>query len=164
MIRKASNRFNDGRRFEGMVASTAVQYHYRKILRLEKVDPPTRIAGGRIIFLENPFADFTGGWTERGGRSIMLEVKSTSDDKLPIGGKLTDKQIAWLERWHHAGAAVGVLWEAAGAVGFLPIGRIVAVVKSGRRHLKFSEADPVAQGTGMILVDFVLNLRKWYPT
>lgn len=165
MIKKQSNRFNDGRRFEELVAAVAQHYHYKKILRMEKVDPPSIWAAGRLMLVANPFPDFTGSWTERGGRSLMFEAKSTSDDKLPIAkGKLTDKQIEWLERWHYAGAVTGVLWESKLRVGFLPIGRVVQVWKSGRRHFKFDEADPVPQGQGFILFDFVQNLRKWYPT
>lgn len=160
-----SNAKNDGRRFEDLFARVADQYHFRKLMRLEKVGPPVRFAGpGRIIFLENPFPDWTGTWTERGGRTVMLETKSTADDKLPISdSKLTDTQISWLEKWHYAGAVTGVIWESNFRVGFLPIGRIIQVWQSGRRHFKFEEADPVPQGNGFVLFDFIENIRRWYP-
>lgn len=160
-----TNRNNDGKRFERLFKQVADEYKYRRVLRMEKCDPPTRIVGpGKILFLENPFADFVGSWTERGGRSILLEAKSTQDDRLPMGtGKLSDKQIEWLYRWHCAGAVVGVVWEAAFKVGFLPIGKIKQIADSGRRHLKFEDADNVPQGRGLILFDFVQNLRRWYP-
>ena len=162
---RRTNRDNDGKRFEKHVADVAAVYFQKKILRLEKVDPPVRFIGpGQIMFLPNPFADFMGAWEERSGRALFLEAKSTKEDKLPIGkGKLTDDQIDWLIRWHTVGAAVGVVWESAFRVGFLPIGTIEAIRKSGRRHIKFEESDPVPQGQGLILFDFAVNLRRWYP-
>lgn len=161
-----TNAGNDGKRFEGLVKDVAADYFRKKILRLEKVEPPTRIVGpNRIIFLENPFADFMGTWEERGGRAMFIEAKSTKDERLPIGnGKLSDDQIDWLIRWHTCGAAVGVIWESAFRVGFLPIGTIEAIRKSGRRHIKFEEADPVPQGMGRCIFDFAQNLRRWYPS
>jgi hypothetical protein len=159
---------NDGRRFEDLFAKVAGEYMRRGILRLEKADPPTRVFGKppnvKIVFQENPFADWVGSWTERGGRMLLIETKSTQGDKLAIGGKLTDKQIEWLLRWHSAGAITGVVWESDFKVGFLPIGRIKTIVDSGRRHIKFAEADPIPQGMGFIIFDFVQNLRHWYPS
>lgn len=167
MKSKASNARNDGRRFEDLFRGVADQYHHLRLLRLEKCDPPTKVMGKRpfvnIIYQENPFADWVGSWTERGGRSLIIETKSTQEDKLQLGSKLSDKQIEWLQRWHSAGAVTGVVWEADFKVGFLPLGRIMDVVKSGRRHIKFAEADPVPQGKGFIMFDFIQNLRRWYP-
>jgi penicillin-binding protein-related factor A (putative recombinase) len=164
---QASNARNDGRRFEELFRGVADQYQHHRLLRLEKCDAPTKVLGVRpnvkVIFQENPFADWVGSWTERGGRALVLETKSTLEDKLTLGGKLSDNQIEWLGRWHAAGAVTGVVWEANFLVGFLPLGRIMDVVKSGRRHIKFAEADPVPQGKGWVLFDFIQNLRRWYP-
>ena len=164
-MNRRSNANNDGKRFEKLLKQVADVYFHKKVLRLEKCDPPVRIIGpGKVQFLENPFSDFTGVWEERGGRALMIEAKSTKDGKLPIGnGKLTDLQIDWLIRWHTVGAAVGVIWESDFRVGFLPIGTIEAIRQSGRRSIKFEEADPVPQGMGHILFDFAVNLRRWYP-
>lgn len=158
----ASNARNDGRALEAMIQGTATAYRHANVLRLEKVDPPTRVFGGRVIFMENPFADFIGGWTERGGRLLLIEAKSTSVPKLALGAKLTTKQRDWLLRWHQAGAAVGVIWEFQGACRFLPLGQIVKTWPL-RKHIKWEEAEPISQGQGFVLIDFVQNLRRWYP-
>ncbi len=166
----AGNLKNDGRTFESAFERTADAYFNARILRLTKVEPPVKVVGfganRRIIFLENPFPDYTGAWTERGGRSLMIETKSTCEPRLRLQdkGMLSANQIEWLKRWHHSGAAVGVVWEwmNQGAV-FLPIGQVLTIWKSGRRHIKFEEGDPIRQGRGFVLFDFVENLRKWYP-
>lgn len=161
---------NDGRDLEATFAATCEAYFSSRVLRLTKVEPPVRVVGWganrKIIFLENPFPDWTGAWTERGGRSLMIETKSTSEDQLRMAtnGALSINQIEWLKRWHWAGAAVGVVWEWRnhGAV-FLPIGKVWDVWQSGRRHIKWEEGDPIQQGMGFVLMDFVANLRRWYP-
>lgn len=167
---RPKNAANDGRTFEDIFRKTADAYFYARILRLTKVEPPVRVVGWgpnrRIIFLENPFPDWTGAWCERGGKSLMIETKSTSEPRLRLQeqGALSINQIDWLKRWHQCGSAVGVVWEwmNQGAV-FLPIGLIDQVWKSGRRHIKFEEGDPIQQGKGFVLIDFVENLRRWYP-
>lgn len=164
---KASNARNDGRGFEEQMSKTCAAYFHARVMRLEKCEPPARILykpGGRdVIFLENPFLDFVGTWTERSGRAVLIEAKSTSEPRLSLGGKLTDKQIEWLERWHLAGAAVGVVWEFVGqGARFLPVGQIVETFKM-RKHVKWEEAEPIAQGRGFVLHDFAHNLRRWYP-
>jgi hypothetical protein len=160
------NKSNDGRRFEDLFAGVNTQYNYKRVLKLEKVDPPTRIVGpGRIIFLASCFSDYVGTWSERQGRALFIEAKSTVGDMLPIrdDSNLKNKQIDDLIMWHGCGAAVGVVWESNFRVGFLPIGTIDAIRKSGRKYIDFREADPVPQGKGMILFDFAVNLRRWYP-
>jgi hypothetical protein len=116
-----------------------------------------------VIFLPNPHLDWVGAWTERYGRALMMETKSTSEPRLGLGSKLTTTQIEWLLRWHHAGAAVGVCWEFVGhGVGFIPVGQIDQTLKTGRKHLKWEEVRPVKQGMGFILYDFVPYLRQFY--
>lgn len=153
-----------------MFERTVSAYFNAKVLRMVKVEPPVRVIGWgatrQVIFLENPFPDWTGVWTERAGRSLMIETKSTCEPRLAMKekGALSANQIDWLKRWHVEGAAVGVVWEWMnhGCV-FLPIGKVWQIWQSGRRHIKFDECDPVLQGTGMILIDFAANLRRWYP-
>lgn len=166
MHRPKKNASNDGRRFEELFESVVTQYNYKRVLKLAKVDPPTRVVGpGRIIFLANPFSDYVGSWSERQGRAIFIEVKSTMEDTLPIreDSCLKNKQIDDLIMWHGVGAAVGVVWESNFRAGFLPIGLIDSIRRSGRKHIRFDEADPIPQGVGLILFDFVVNLRRWYP-
>lgn len=170
MLDLPKNHTNDGRGLESTFLATSEAYFAARVLRLTKVEPPVRVVGWganrKIIFLENPFPDWTGAWTERGGRSLMIETKSTSEPKLQMANKgmLSINQIEWLKRWHYAGAAVGVVWEFRnhGAV-FLPIGQVWEIWQSGRRHIKFEEGDPIVQGQGFVLLDFVANLRRWYP-
>lgn len=164
------NASNDGRTFEDAFLKTADAYFNARILRLSKVEPPVRVVGWgekrKVIFMENPFPDWTGVWTERAGRSLMIETKSTCEPKLAMKekGSLSANQIEWLKRWHHSGSAVGVVWEWMnhGAV-FIPIGQVVGIWQSGRRHIKFEECQPIRQGRGFVLFDFVENLRHWYP-
>jgi penicillin-binding protein-related factor A (putative recombinase) len=170
MSGRPKNASNDGRLFETMIERTADAYFNARILRLCKVEPPVRVIGWgqnrKVIFLENPFPDWTGAWTERAGRSLMIETKSTSDPRLPMAasGNLSENQVEWLKRWHYAGAAVGIIWEwKNNGAAFIPIGQAVDIWKSGRRHIKWEECDPIRQGTGFVLIDFVENLRRWYP-
>lgn len=169
------NRFNDGGAFEEMFLRTCECYHAQQVLRLSKVEPPTkvikdsnneRLRGRRVIFLENPFPDFLGVWTERNGRALMIETKSSMEPVLRIGEgcNLTLKQAEWLCRWHVAGAAVGVVWcySGHGSV-FLPVKQISEAMEAGRRSIKFEEGDVIEQGKGFVLVDFAANLRRWYP-
>lgn len=168
------NHANDGRAFEEIFKKTCAAYFQSRVLRLTKVEPPVRVLGWgpnrKVIFLENPFSDWIGTWTERGGRMLMIETKSTSEPRLRMSedGGLSINQIEWQKRWHFAGAAVGIVWEwrtsdLGHSAVFVPIGRAWEIWKSGRRHIKFEEGDPIHQGQGFALVDFLPNLRRWYP-
>lgn len=162
-----TNTLNDGREFQAKVMASADLYREKNLLRMDKVDPPVRVVGSgqfrKVLFMENHFLDFIGSWTERAGRMVAIEAKSTAVPSLGIPARLTDRQREWLLRWHNSGAAVGVLWEwKDNGTVFLPIGQIQSVWKTGRRHIKFDECERVAQGQGFLLVDFIQNLRKWY--
>lgn len=168
---RPSNHANDGRAFEELFKKTCDAYFHKRLLRLTKVEPPVRVLGfgpaRKVIFLENPFSDWIGSWSERGGRMLLIETKSTSEPKLVMSedAALSLKQIEWQKRWHYAGAAVGVVWEWRGhGCAFIPIGQAWKVWQSGRRHIKFAECEPVLQGEGFALVDFLPNLRRWYPS
>jgi hypothetical protein len=154
-----------------MFERTCDAYRVAKVARLAKVEPPVRVIGWgesrKVIFLKNTFPDYIGSWTERNGRALCIEVKSTLEPKLPIcttSGGLKDDQIDNLVLWHYSGAAVGVVWEWVGhGFAFVPIGLADSIRKEPRRHIKWNEADPVAQGTGFMMIDFLTNLRRWYP-
>ncbi len=104
-----------GRGFEQQVENSAAHYERQQILLLRKVEPPTRVVGGgaarKVIFLDNPFLDFVGSWTERGGRMIVLEAKETHEPRLSYGGGLTERQLEAMHRWWQVGAAVGLVWN-----------------------------------------------------
>lgn len=167
MIKRNTNRFNEGGAAQLMVEKTAEAYKQAAVLRLAKADPPLKVFGRgiakKIIFLPNPFPDYIGAWTERAGRMLALEVKSTSEPRLTLNGNISETQIGWLVHWHRSGAAVGVLWNCGPDWSFLPIGQIKQVWDSGVRHIKFEQCDRISQGQGFVLLDFAANLRRWYP-
>ncbi len=159
---------NQGSGFEDSLARVCEVYKLKGILELEKVEPPVRVVGTgfkrKVIFMPNPFLDYVGAWRSRGGRALFLEAKSTREPKLPFGaGGLTDKQIDALERWHSAGAAVGLLWEHLGHVRFVPLMAIQAQRDSSTRHLKWGNATPVPAGMGFLFWDFEPVLARYYP-
>lgn len=165
------NAINDGREFENAIEKVCQEYIRQGSLRLHKVEPPCRILGWgattKVIWLENPFADLIGTWTERAGRTVLIECKSTKEPQLPIrtDSAMRPKQIEWLKRWHYSGAAVGVLWHWLGhGVVFLPIGLIQSIYQggAGRKHIRFEEGDLVTSSPSVDL-DFVKNIEKYYP-
>lgn len=156
---------NTGKPFEQQVANIATIYEHGGVLALEKMDPPTFIDGqGQIGYKRNPFVDFIGTWTERGGRSIFLEAKSTDVERLAFGtGGITQRQIDALFRWAANGAAVGVLWDCRGNVRFISRARLEKAIKLGMKSFSIEETTPVRQGIGFVLYDYAQNLREAYP-
>lgn len=164
-----TNASNTGKGFEVLLSRIFAAYEDRRIATFSKVEPPTRIIGTglarKIIYLRNPFLDFTGTWTAQGGRAIHIEAKSTDGPKLPLvedSGGLSDKQVANLKRWADAGAACGVLWLHAADVRFLP----VEIIRRERResHIPWTEAIPCPVGPGFIIYDFLALLTPRTPT
>lgn len=156
-----SNFSNDGRGFQKELEATAGGYQTRRIATLRKVDPPTRVVGGgkfrRVIFLANPWLDFAGCWTLRGGRAIFVEAKSTATHRLPLGrsGGITEEQLVSIRTWKLAGAATGVLWQWAGKVVLFAPPAIEAAVARGDKSLVFEAGVPVPRGLGTIVWDFL---------
>jgi len=153
-----TNRFNTGKAFEKLIEAIAVQYASKKLLRLRKVDPPVRYAGGRMIPMENPFTDYVGVWTERDGRAVFIEAKSTRDPVLPLS-HLTDKQVAAMHAWRVAGAAVLLLWECGGVVRFWTE-PMISDQTIHKRHLKFNDGFIVPTGMGWVTHDFLESMRE----
>lgn len=169
-----TNRHNTGIGFQGMIESTARTYQASGWMRLRKVDPPTRVVGSgaarRIIYLENPFLDFIGSWTERKGRMVVIECKSTSKEKLPFdsSGGVTVAQLDSLRHWHNAGAVAFVLWEFKGQVKMVTAEFLAKCRDENRReeHFKYIHwedlGEPMKQGRGLNLVDFLPEMRaRW---
>lgn len=155
-----------GKWLEEEITRIAGAYRTRGQLHLEKVDPPTRIFRGQVIFLQNPFLDFAGAWRERGGRAIFLEAKSTDDPKLEIGkGGLRDAQRQALRNWQLSGAAVGIIWGLSRAqeLRWVPLEAIDAQLRNGTKHLKWDNATPLPRGTGWVTWDFLHALRLYHP-
>ena len=139
-----------------------MQYRHRGWLTLEKVDPPVRIVQGRYIPQANPFLDFTGAWTERGGRSLHVEAKDVDTDSLKVDGSpgIGASQRENILRWCIAKATVFVLWHRRGEVMLLTpeiIQRAVIERKAGERRARavhWSEGIPVPRGIGYVTHDF----------
>jgi len=115
--RKAKKAGDDS---EGMVLGLCDEYLKQGRAKLEKVDPPTKVVGRppRIIYQRNPFLDLVGTWTEKQGRALFLEVKSTTSHRLPISrpNGLTKDQLGHLRAWSEAGATVALLWVHSGGL------------------------------------------------
>jgi penicillin-binding protein-related factor A (putative recombinase) len=160
---------NTGKPFEIQISNIASLYEQRNLLSLEKVDPPVRVIGTgtnrKVIFQKNPHLDFVGVWTERGGRALFMEAKSTDDERLPLNaeGGIRDAQVKALQRWHRCGAAVGILWECRGKVRFISYERVRRALAQNFKSFAIDETVPVKQGNGFIIYDFIENLRAAYP-
>ena len=170
MRSKASNARNDGRAFEGQLETIATQYVSKRIMRIKKCEQPLRIMGKRpfikVVFMENPFLDFTGSWMERGGRMICFEAKSTTKPVLPIGGDngMKQSQIDAMGYWLAAGAVSFLLWECKGVVKFVTYAEIRHRLDRDKiKHLKFEQCmETVNQGMGFTFFDFAVNMRKHF--
>lgn len=162
---------NQGTWFERDLARICAAYRGKRIIDLEKVEPPTRVVKRppkfqpEILRLANPFLDFVGCWTARGGRAVFLEAKSTDEPKLTLrsSGGLSESQHDALVRWDAAGAAVGLLWGHREDVRFVPLEAIASQLLAGVKHLKWENATPVPQGLGWVRWDFVRALEQYYP-
>lgn len=171
-----TNRHNTGIPFQSKIEATARQYQAANWLRLRKVDPPTRVLGGgagrRIIFLPNPFLDFVGAWTERKGRMVVIECKSTSKPKLPFdsSGGITTAQLDSLRNWHNAGAVAFVLWEFGDKVRMITASDLAQCRDAARSNEQFKyvawdsmiTGNDIKQGATYCLVDFLPEMRtRW---
>ena len=145
--------------------TVCAQYQSRGLMRLKKVDPPVKVLGGgaarKVIFLENPWTDYAGCWSEAGGRAVFAECKSTQEPRLTIqhSGGLTTNQLENLLLWEAAGAFCFVLWECREAVYYISMQAIRKKIMSGVRHFKPIDVAHVQQGQGFILFDFLENMR-----
>lgn len=154
---------NDGKRLESLIATAADTYARRGILAIQKVDPPIKVVGRapflKVIMLKSLWVDFTGAWTERGGRMIHIEAKSTHSETLACGrdGGLTARQLEAFEYWQKAGACCALIVEGPdGRFWFWAYEKILEYRK-GRKTLKISDGEPIISADGLAL-DFRKNL------
>lgn len=142
-----TNRSNTGKSFEAELAIHFRVLESRRILRLRKVDPPTRILGGgrKVITLANPFLDYVGVWTAGGGRAIFLEAKSTAEHRLPINrsGGVTEAQFEALQAWDSAGGVAAVLWRYGARTTLWSAEEILSAANLGAKSLQFEHGTPV---------------------
>lgn len=163
---------NGGSDFENHVEIVCDAYRIQRLADIEKVAPPVKVFGmdrqgmARVALLENPYLDFIGTWTERDGRAIHLEVKTTAEPRLPVGNKagVDAEQLANLRRWYDAGAAVGVLWLHGEEVRFVTLTAIQhAMEVDSRKSVPWQDAYPCPPGDGLISFDFLAMLRVLFP-
>lgn len=168
---------NQGTWLEAEIKKILEVYRDKGLLDMSKVDPPTRViwvpaakrkpgqAAQTVMQLPNPFLDYVGSWTERAGRAVFLEAKSTAEPRLPLmnDSGLKQRQIESLLRWRRAGGAVGVLWACCGAIRFVPLVAVEAQLRGGVKHIKWEHAMELKRGFGWVTWDFLEALRAYHP-
>jgi hypothetical protein len=150
-----SNHLNTGKSYEKLFEMTAAAYERKGLLLLRKVDPPVKFIAGRAIFLANPYLDYIGSWSERGGRLLCLEVKSTSKPSLT----LEDSQRAAAVRWHEFGAVVAIIWYRFDCCRIAWPEQIAI-----RSPMHWQTLEEVRPGTAGVVFDWLENLRWKYRT
>ena len=176
-MRTRTNLTNTGMPFQRMVETSALAYP-AGLIRLRKVDPPTRVVGSgadrRIIFLPNPFLDFVGVWIECAGRAVFIECKSTREPKLQFDSSsgVTTAQLDALRHWGTAGAVSFVLWQWIDKVKLVPwnvlaLGRDMARTSREYKYLEWELAalgPQIGRGSKWVIVDFLAEMRRlWKP-
>jgi len=165
-----SNRVNDGRAFEDALESIFECYAAAGVMRVRKVEPPTRIVGTgaqrKVIFLANPFLDFVGTWTQRKGAMLNIEAKSTSEPRLPINraGGVSESQVRAIREWSLAGAYAVVFWEWEQGLKIITPAEISTAVNTGRASLKWGDCqNEVLPGTGFERWQIERTLARLFP-
>lgn len=150
---------NLGKSTERWVEIMLNQYRAAGIANIKKVDPPTKtvFAKGkpRTILLPNPFLDFHGVWTARGGRAVCFEVKRTDKDSLDIDRDkgLTPSQWRHLNEWEASGCFSFVLWEHGDRFSVLTTAIIKAILlETGRVSVPWSHAIRVPRNNDFLQI------------
>ncbi len=139
-----------GALFEKAISEALTNYSIRNWMVAEKVSPPARVFGKRVIFLSNPFLDFVGVHV-RTQRAVFIEAKYTENPRLTMNAQLSKSQIISLERWSSAGAIAFVLWCVAGRNVYLIPARKVIDVYPTRKHLTPDDCYDTQTPTGTIV-------------
>lgn len=162
-VRLRPNRSNTGKPFEHLILEALERYDVLGVMRARKVDPPVAMKDGKIILRRNPFLDFVGAWTERGGRALFFEAKSTTDPYLPVNaaGGISPGQCQAIREWSRAGAVVFVLWQYRRQVALLPFTTVMAA-ELGGDHFKWPAGIAVPEH-GFGYPDFIEVLRQIIP-
>ncbi len=154
-----------GKIFEDSIEGIFAAYKRAGIAKIEKVDPPVRVIGSKsfkkVIFLENPWLDYSGVWSANGGQQLHIEAKTTGDPRLEIGEKgISDDQVRALLEWHKFGAAVGIAWGHEGQVKVITVETIRVAVAMGLKSFKWRHLPPCPRGEGFILWDILRAIRE----
>lgn len=158
--RKGVGKERTGSEFEKILTTIFDGYKSRGIATVEKVEMPVKVFGPpkarTVIFLENPWLDFSGTWTVMGGRHLVLEAKATQEPRLAIGAAgITPEQMTNLLAWHDAGAAVAVLWYHQQQIRVITGETLKAAHGMGVKSFKAAHYRPAPRGEGFILFDFL---------
>lgn len=150
---------NQGTSYETELERAFGTYLLNGIAKVEKCDAPTKVLGKKVIYLENPFPDFIGTWTQQGGRLLTFEAKRTDAPTLGVGKSgLKTHQLDALDLWHRAGGFSALLWQYRGETRAMTAGQIrKALSETGRKSLMWEQATPLPRGTGWVSYDFL----KW---
>jgi|GEM_PF-7086952 len=161
---------NTGRWLEEAIAAAAADYEAAHVLTIRKVEPPCKIIGTgparKVIFLDNDWLDFAGTWTERGGRHLLIEAKSTEGERLPIlqrDGGLTERQCRALRMWTDAGSVALILWghTPTATVRAIPAAALFRAIADGRKSLR-PEDGVECRKTRSFRDNFAEPLRNFY--
>lgn len=147
---------NNGTAFERDLQTIFDAYLNQGRAKIHKVDPPTKVLGKKVLFLPNDWLDFAGTWTERGGRALVIEAKTTQEPTLPLGGSrgLTETQWRNAMDWQRAGAMVLLLWEFCGEIRVTtPTMAMHACRENDRKSLRWCDAHKLPTGTGWVRFD-----------
>lgn len=160
---------NRGTEFESILDTQHQAYEAQGRAVLEKLSQPIRVfgppGGQKVVYLKNPFLDFTGTWKEKRGRSLHIEAKVTSEPRLALNSKtgLKVEQLLNLRRWEAAGAAVGVLWHHLGQTRLLTLAQIDLALAEVRGSVRFEKAYRLHQTSDLVFWDYLLPLAALYP-
>lgn len=162
-----SSKSNDaGQGFQTRLESIFAGYRKAGIADIEKIDPPVKIMGGgkfrRVIFMENPWLDFGGTWSQQGGRAIFIEAKSTEKDRLSLGSGVSDNQIKALRRWTKSGAVAGVAWLHSNQIKIIPAIELLSAWDAGAKSIRWQHLPAVERGLGLIEFDILGALAERY--
>jgi penicillin-binding protein-related factor A (putative recombinase) len=156
---------DNGSAAENLILSHCEAYLVQGRAKLEKVDPPTKVVnfGGKpkVIYQKNPFLDLVGTWTEKQGRALFLEVKSTTSKRLPISrdNGLTKVQIKHLREWRDAGAITALLWVHDGALKVISTETIDFAESCGNPSIPWSDFPLCRAGNSPFLrFDFLAEI------
>jgi hypothetical protein len=147
---------NNGTAFERQLETIFAAYLKQGRAKIEKVDPPTKVLGRKVLFMPNPWLDFAGVWTERDGRTLLIEAKTTLKPTLELGGThgLTKAQWGNAMDWQRAGAMVLLLWEHKGEIRVTTPSMAMADCREqDRKSLRWCDAHKLPQGIGWVTFD-----------
>ena len=163
---RLAKKSNDaGKAFQSRIESIFLGYRKASRADMEKIDPPLKVYGTAarrsVVFLENPWLDYAGTWTEQGGRALFIEAKSTEGERLGLGSSgVSDGQIKSLRRWSNAGAIAAVAWFHRDQVKIIPARELIDAWDAGAKGIQWRHLPAVPRGTGLIEFDILASLAE----